>query len=535
MLTGTATARDAGKARLARLPAIDAAAGRTSETGSLDVASTLTAADRDLYRQIFTLQHDGRMTAADAAIGRLKNPELLGHVLAQRYLRRTGYVSSYPELVRWLERYAELPQAERVYRLAQAKRLKRTPAPPLPVGGWLGGAGQELRSDRTIAANGLRKDWLAALDAWRGERFAEAARRFAALAEVDDLAGEDLAAVSFWAARSHLRGRRPQLVAGFLRRAARSSDEFYGLIAQRLLDETIDFDWHAEELRESGLAALLRFPAARRAVALVATGETGLAEDEIRKLAGRVGPSEMQVMTALSERLGLPSAQMRLAQQTRLIDGRRHDGALFPVPPWQPTTGYKLDPALVHAIIRAESAFDPQAVSHRGAVGLMQVLPTTGALVAKDLRLASLGHDELLDPATNLAVGQQWLWRLSRTPTIDRNLIRLILAYNAGEKRLADWLDVELRELGGDPLLFIESVPLAETRAYVKKVMGNLWAYEARLGDDMPSLQALAENRWPAIEHLAGKARPTKAIMVAAPLPKARPIQRRAIADARTD
>ena len=48
-----------------------------------------------------------------------------------------------------------------------------------------------------------------------------------------------------------------------------------------------------------------------------------------------------------------------------------------------------------------------------------------------------------------------------------------------------------------DPLLFIESVPLAETRGYIKKVLSNLWAYQANLGQRSPSLTALAENRWP--------------------------------------
>ena len=80
---------------------------------------------------------------------------------------------------------------------------------------------------------------------------------------------------------------------------------------------------------------------------------------------------------------------------------------------------------------------------------------------------------------------------------MDRNLIHLVTAYNAGEGRLIGWLAAELRGLEEDPLLFVESVPIAETRSYIKKVLGNLWAYQARLGEPSPSLQALAENRWP--------------------------------------
>ena len=61
------------------------------------------------------------------------------------------------------------------------------------------------------------------------------------------------------------------------------------------------------------------------------------------------------------------------------------------------------------------------------------------------------------------------------------------------------WLAGELAPAADDPLLFIESVPLAETRGYLKKVLANLWAYQARAGGTAPSLQALAENRWPEV------------------------------------
>jgi hypothetical protein len=57
-----------------------------------------------------------------------------------------------------------------------------------------------------------------------------------------------------------------------------------------------------------------------------------------------------------------------------------------------------------------------------------------------------------------------------------------------------------LAPTAGDPLLFVESVPLAETRSYLKKVLANLWAYQARAGRDVPSLRSLAENRWPELE-----------------------------------
>jgi soluble lytic murein transglycosylase len=148
-------------------------------------------------------------------------------------------------------------------------------------------------------------------------------------------------------------------------------------------------------------------------------------------------------------------------------------------------------------------------------LGLMQVMPDTARHVSKLTRVAYNGEAWLLEPTNNMAVGQAWLQQLAGTPTVDNNLLRLIVAYNAGEGRLAGWLAADLQDTQDDPLLFVESVPIGETRAYVKKVMANLWAYQSRSGGEIPSLRALAENRWPDVEPAA-----------ALPQPKAKPSAR---------
>jgi soluble lytic murein transglycosylase-like protein len=348
---------------------------------------------------------------------------------------------------------------------------------------------------------GAHEVWRKGLAAWRAGASQAAAERFARLADDERLEGEALARAAFWAARASLRARKPRPVARFLRLAARGGDGFYGLLAQRTLDETVDFDWHEEQLKESMLELLLRYPAARRAIALAHVGELELAEEEVGRIGGRTPRPELaRALVALAASLELPSAQMRLARRVRELDGRRHDGARFPLPRWRPAGGYRLDPSLLHAIVRAESGFDPKARSPRGAIGLMQVMPDTARHVAKTLKLAYAGDRWLLHPANNMAVGQAWLELLAATPTVDGDLIRLLAAYNAGEGRLAGWLQDELDgTTQEDPLLFVETVPIAETRAYIKKVLANLWAYEARLGRPSPSLRALAENRWPEV------------------------------------
>jgi soluble lytic murein transglycosylase len=101
--------------------------------------------DMALYREIFVLQERAEWELADGLIAQLNDPVLLGHVLYQRYMHPTGYRSRFEELSGWLELYADHPDAERVHDLALRRRPPGAPQPQGPVGGYLGGAGQELQ------------------------------------------------------------------------------------------------------------------------------------------------------------------------------------------------------------------------------------------------------------------------------------------------------------------------------------------------------------------------------------------------------
>lgn len=106
-----------------------------------------------------------------------------------------------------------------------------------------------------------------------------------------------------------------------------------------------------------------------------------------------------------------------------------------------------VDPALVHAVIGVESAYNAKAVSHKGAMGLMQVIPGTGR---------RYGVDDLLNPNANIRAGTQYLSHLMRL--FDGDLRLTLAAYNAGE---------------GAVLRYGRSIPpYRETRAYVPRVLG---------------------------------------------------------------
>ena len=337
--------------------------------------------------------------------------------------------------------------------------------------------------------------WTAGFSAWRIGRRDLAARHFAALAQAEAAHPSERSRAAFWAARAYVIEQRPQQVAAFLRIAAEDAQGFYGVLARAVLGEEEGYDWGYLEPQDDDLDAVARMPGARRALALGQIGQSGPAEEEIRKLAARVSPDLMPGLIALATWLDLPAAQMRLAQSLRHRNGGGHHPALYPLPSWQPTTGFTVDRALVFAVMRAESGFDPEAESHAGARGLMQVMPATAKEVAARSELELSDWDGLFEPATGMALGQAYLDQILRLPWIGDNLMFLAVAYNAGPGRLAGWCE----GLGPDhdPLLFLEAIPLRETRIYVKKVLTNLWIYRDRLGQPRPSLKALAGSAWP--------------------------------------
>ncbi|MFO1072157.1 MAG: lytic transglycosylase domain-containing protein [Geminicoccaceae bacterium] len=456
---------------------------------------TLGTADLVRYREIFLLQHRARWAEADRLITALDDPMLLGHVLAARYLDGSRYPVGYAELATWLERYADLPEGESIYRLAQRLQPPGAPAPSKPIGVRL--RAQDTKPvARAAALKRPREQWTQALAAWRKGAFAAAGDRFAQIAAADGQPAELQAAAAFWAARARLRSGQPQLATRYLRQAARADDGFYGALAQEQLNGAVAFSWYDRQTRETALDLALRYPAVQRAVALTQVGQRQLAGAELQRVAAQANDELAENVIVFALRLRVPGADQWLARRMRDSAGSREQDEL-PLPRWAPAGGYQLDPALVHAVIRAESGFDPTARSASGALGLMQVMPETAQIVARSLRVAYGGERWLLQPATNMKVGQAWMVYLAGSKAINNSLIHVIAAYNAGEGRITDLAAGELKVAADDPLLYIESMPIAETRNYIKRVLANLWAYQASDGREIPSLRALAENRWP--------------------------------------
>ena len=155
---------------------------------------------------------------------------------------------------------------------------------------------------------------------------------------------------------------------------------------------------------------------------------------------------------------------------------------LYPLGYWElvkaQSARHALDPYLVIALIREESAFGERAVSRAGAVGLMQLLPKTADQLVKSAGAGASGERPNLEsPAANVGLGTRYLAQMLEE--FRGNWTQALAAYNAGPHHVRRWL--ETRSYRGDDE-FIEEIPFAETQQYVKRVLGSYYRYRAQYG-----------------------------------------------------
>jgi soluble lytic murein transglycosylase-like protein len=206
------------------------------------------------------------------------------------------------------------------------------------------------------------------------------------------------------------------------------------------------------------------------------------------------------MLVALSEQIGAPSVAMRMGLYLWESENTTWDAALYPLPKWQPESGFKVDRALIYAFMRQESGFYSSARSGVGAKGLMQIMPSTASYLSGDRTLRNRNNKKLFNPSYNLELGQQYLTYLMKHKNVDTNLFHLTAAYNGGPGNLQKWQSNT--EYMDDPLFFIEAMPSRETRNFIKRVLTNFWIYRHRMGQDLPGLDQMAAGQWPQYQHL---------------------------------
>ena len=331
--------------------------------------------------------------------------------------------------------------------------------------------------------------WDAGFAAYRLGDWANAKTWLEKLAETENAQNSLRAQGAFWAARAHMQSGDPQKVVTLLNFAAEKEPSFYGLISERMLGIDTQTGFADAILNQADFHDLMAAPSARRAVALWQVGEREFVGPELNRAFVNNNERLDPAMAALGRAIGVPNIELR-ASEASAARGIMLTG-LFPVPPYTPDGGYQIDSSLVLAFARIESRFSTGATSPVGARGLMQLMPGTAA------RLGVSDPDSLYEPGTSLAVGQRYIVQL--LDRLDGNLMELGGAYNAGPGAVSRWRETKAggKAVGNDPLLFVESIPVAESRSYVKRLLLYHWLYRRRFGQDAQSLQETASGQWP--------------------------------------
>ncbi len=133
---------------------------------------------------------------------------------------------------------------------------------------------------------------------------------------------------------------------------------------------------------------------------------------------------------------------------------------------------HNVDPLLVFSIMKAESKFNPNAISRRGAKGLMQIMDKTGEWAAQEMQIPDFTKDQLFDPATNINIGCWYVAKL--LSQYDGDIPTLLAAYNAGTGNVYKWRNN--KDFSSDGVT-LDYIPFGETRTYIEKVNMNLKFY----------------------------------------------------------
>lgn len=285
----------------------------------------------------------------------------------------------------------------------------------------------------------------------------------------------------YWRARALEATGRSEAADTLYRQVAMQRD-YYGFLAADRLAQPYRFNDRPLPVTEQNLAALERLPGLQRARELYLLGRLPEAMVEWNAAIDSSSQDGLKQAAKLAQRWGWHYQAIVTLARTGYWDDLE---LRFPTPYHEPiaagSSRDRLDPAWLYAILRQESSFRSDAVSAVGAVGLMQLLPTTGQQIAKARQQNPPGTAGLLQEALNIDYGSYYLRQ-----NLDRfqgSLVLATAAYNAGPDRARQWLPQQEGTVATD--IWVETIPYLETRQYVQRVMEYATVYGQRLGSTL--------------------------------------------------
>ncbi|MGI9463948.1 MAG: transglycosylase SLT domain-containing protein, partial [Aestuariivirgaceae bacterium] len=288
----------------------------------------------------------------------------------------------------------------------------------------------------------------------------------------------------YWMARCHLAmGNTAEADLAF-RKAAGSPTLYYGQLAREALGiGRKPIPVASAKITAAARAAVRKNELVRAYQLLVRAGADRYLHAFLWPLAGefKTAPELSAVAEIIKKESGL-TASVRFAKMagSRGVDIDDWGYPTVALPKWKPI-GKPVEKALVYGLSRQESEFHPTAKSTAGARGLMQLMPTTARLIAKQYRMKYSKKRLTADPTYNVTLGAAHLGDL--ISNFNGSYILTFVGYNAGPGRAHSWIKAygDPRHPDVDAVDWVESIPFTETRKYVQKVLQNIHVYRSRL------------------------------------------------------
>lgn len=297
----------------------------------------------------------------------------------------------------------------------------------------------------------------------------------------------------YWMARAYDAGGDKARALTSYTQAAKFQSSYYGMLAAEKLGLTLDASLLSNTPPPGNwkTAGFARSSVLEAALRMAQAGDEQQSSRFLLHLGLNLSNQDLGTLAAMS----LASGQYRSAVLIAKAAAERgvvFAAPYFPVPAMVPDK-LSVSRALALSIARRESEFDPEARSSAGALGLMQLLPTTAAKVAKDQGLDYSAAKLASDPVYNALLGAAYLKEM--VDEFGSALTLIASGYNAGPRRPRDWIvaNGDPRLAGTDPVDWVENIPFAETRTYVMRVAEGVVIYRAKLRGQTGPVNITAE------------------------------------------
>ncbi len=358
---------------------------------------------------------------------------------------------------------------------------------------------QSIRQARLSISMSIKPNplalWAGGLASWRKKDTKLSKYFFNKLSEAQGPEGIN-AAGGYWSARiSYLLGNAKK-ANYFLKKAAAHERTFYGSLAMASLGYKYEPNFELPSYDQRLVNKIAKYKGGVRALALLEVNEFHKAAREFRKIIPKFDVRDYPQLLSLTSKNNMPGLTFRLAAILRNDHNKILLGGLYPIPSWNIDTIDLKDKALLYAIARQESGFNPRAKSSSKAMGVLQIIPSTAAFIMKnrEYKLRRSKNHLLYNPPHNISIGSKYIKFLFSLPIVDNDLMWMLASYNAGPGNFKKWTK-DRNYKYKDNLLMLESLPARETRNYIKLVLTNLWIYKTRLNQDNTILLSLASGK----------------------------------------